>query len=316
MNENQYFETVKSFKFLANKSLGQNFLTNPDIASKIVEKLDVKKGDKVLEIGAGLGSLSYFLSEKAAKTQLIDIDERMLQFLNDQFQNNENIEVKRQNVLKHDLSGFTKIIGNLPYYITSGIIEKILVDAKDAEIIVLMTQKEVYPKLLSNFKSPLSLFLNYVSEISPAMDVNRNNFTPVPHVDSVVFMLKPNQNIKDNNTPIKYVGGYAEWTFPLSIYANNHPVTIMDTFNYDNIWINQEDLKKSGVLILDRDIDGAIFYTFKSCPYLTEMGYPREDIKPKDIITKDSMRNAIITTIFFFGTLIGVILIMIWAVLF
>ena len=197
MNENQYFETVKSFKFLANKSLGQNFLTNPEVASKIVDKLEVQKGDKVLEIGAGLGSLSYFLSEKPAKTQLIDIDERMLQFLNDQFQNNENIEVKRQNILKHNLSGFNKIIGNLPYYITSGIIEKILVDAKDAQTIVLMTQKEVYPKLLSNFKSPLSLFLNYVSEISSPTEINRNNFTPVPHVDSVVFTLKLNQNIKN-----------------------------------------------------------------------------------------------------------------------
>ena len=197
MNEKEYFEKIKSYKLIANKSLGQNFLINPQIAEKIVNLLEVKPEDKVLEIGAGLGSLSYFLRRTLCSSQLIDVDERMLMFLNEEFKDAKNIEVKRQNILKHNLSGFTKIIGNLPYYITSGIIEKLLLDGKDAEVMVLMTQKEVYPKLLKTNTSPLSLFLNYVSDISSPIEVGRNNFAPVPHVDSVVFVLKPNSNIKN-----------------------------------------------------------------------------------------------------------------------
>ena len=197
MNENQYFENVKSYKLLANKSLGQNFLINPEVAKSIVNLLGVSDKDEVIEIGSGLGSLSYFLAKFPAKTQLIDIDERMLQFLNEQFGNTKNVVVRRQNILKEDLSKYTKIIGNLPYYITSSIIEHILLTATNAEKIVLMTQKEVYPKLLSNFKSPLSLFLNYVSNISSQKEVGRNNFAPIPHVDSVVFVLTPNEKIKN-----------------------------------------------------------------------------------------------------------------------
>lgn len=201
MNESQYFETVKSYKLLANKSLGQNFLTNSKIAKEIVDQLDIKSDDKILEIGAGLGSLSYFLANTEAEVELIDVDERMLQFLSDNFSDKKNVIIKRQNILKYDLGHYTKIIGNLPYYITSGIIAKLLLGSANAKKIVLMTQKEVYPKLLKNFKSPLSLFLNYVCDISPAKDVGRNNFTPVPHVDSVVFSLTPNENIKNMENP-------------------------------------------------------------------------------------------------------------------
>ncbi|MCQ2801282.1 MAG: 16S rRNA (adenine(1518)-N(6)/adenine(1519)-N(6))-dimethyltransferase RsmA [Bacilli bacterium] len=197
MTETQYFDNVKSYKLLANKSLGQNFLINPEVAKNIVNLLELSDKDEVIEIGSGLGSLSYFLTKIPAKTQLIDIDVRMLQFLNEQFGNIKNVVVRRQNILKEDLAKYTKIIGNLPYYITSSIIEHILLTAVNAEKIVLMTQKEVYPKLLSNFKSPLSLFLNYVAVISSAKEVGRNNFAPIPHVDSVVFTLTPNKNIKN-----------------------------------------------------------------------------------------------------------------------
>ncbi len=197
MNDKEFFESIKSYKLLANKSLGQNFLINPDIAKQIVRMLKIQAGDKVLEVGAGLGSLSYFLAKSPGKSDLIDIDERMLTFLSDQFKDFENVEVKRQNILKCNLEGYNKIIGNLPYYITSSIIEKLLLDGQNAELMVLMTQKEVFPKLLRAHKSPLSLFLNYVAEISYPTDVNRNNFAPIPHVDSVVFTLKPNKNIKN-----------------------------------------------------------------------------------------------------------------------
>ena len=197
MNEREYFDKVKSYKLIANKSLGQNFLVNPSIADKIVKLLGISDRDNILEIGAGLGSLSYFLAKSPGKCQLIDIDERMLMFLNEEFGNISNVEIKRQNVLKYDLSKFNKIIGNLPYYITSSILEKLLLDATNAEIMILMTQKEVYPKLLKTCKSPLSLFLNYVADVSSPIEVSRNNFAPVPHVDSVVFSIKPNENIKN-----------------------------------------------------------------------------------------------------------------------
>ena len=182
---------------IANKSLGQNFLINATTAEKIVSLLEINEKDRVLEIGAGLGSLSVFLAKTPGFSELIDVDERMLMFLEEQFKGVKNIEIKRRNILKYDLKGFTKIVGNLPYYITSGIIEKLLLDAKDAKKMVLMTQKEVYPKLLAANKSPLSLFLNYVCDISSPIEVGRNNFAPVPHVDSVVFVLTPNKNIKN-----------------------------------------------------------------------------------------------------------------------
>lgn len=197
MNDKEYFEKVKSYKLISNKSLGQNFLINPHTAEKIVSLLNIKEDDKILEIGSGLGSLSYFLSKSNAHSTLIDVDDRMIMFLQEQFKDNKNLEIKRQNVLKEDLSKFNKIIGNLPYYITSSIIEKLLLEGVNAETMVLMTQKEVYPKLLESNKSPLSMFLNYVASISSAMDVGRNNFSPVPHVDSVVFTITPNENIKN-----------------------------------------------------------------------------------------------------------------------
>ena len=202
-NIEEYFSLIKTYKLLANKSLGQNFLINPDCAESIANLLDVNDDDVVLEIGAGLGSLSYFLVKKG-KVELIDIDERMLNFLNDHYSSLDNVTIRRQNILKEDLSKFTKIIGNLPYYITSGIIEHILLNGINAKKIVLMCQKEVYPKLLKNSTSPISLMLNYVSEISSPMNVNRNNFTPVPHVDSVVFSLTPNENIKNKDNKSLY----------------------------------------------------------------------------------------------------------------
>ena len=197
MNKENYFENIKTYELMANKSLGQNFLINAEIAEKIVNLLELNDDDNVLEIGAGLGSLSLFLVESKSHIELIDIDERMLAHLEKEFANLENVKIRRQNILKEDLTNYTKIIGNLPYYITSGIIEHILLNAFNAKKIVLMCQKEVYPKLLSSFISPLSLFLNYVCEISSPMNVGRNNFTPVPHVDSVVFTLTPNSNIKN-----------------------------------------------------------------------------------------------------------------------
>ena len=201
-----FYENLKTYKYSAKKSLGQNFLVDSNICEKIVNQLDIKDGDSVLEIGAGLGSLSYQLAKTNAQITLIDIDEPMLIALHESFDKNENITILRQNILKYDVSSFTKIIGNLPYYITSGIIEHLLLNAKSAETIVLMTQKEVLQKLLPTSKeiSPLTILLNYVAKLEPVMNVSRNAFVPVPHVDSAIFELVPNENIKNDENKEAY----------------------------------------------------------------------------------------------------------------
>lgn len=204
LDKTKYFEEVKSYKLIANKSLGQNFLVDSNVAKKIVKKLELKDEDNTLEIGAGLGSLSYFLAQEKGVKTLIDVDEKMLAFLQEKFKNIGELHVKRENILKSDLSVYSKVIGNLPYYITSGIIEHIVLNAINAKKVVLMCQKEVYPKLTKANISPLSIMLNYVSDISATMNVSRNSFAPVPHVESVVFELVPNKNIKSPNNKEVY----------------------------------------------------------------------------------------------------------------
>lgn len=204
LDKTKYFEEVRSYKYIANKSFGQNFLVDYTIAERIVNKLELEDSDNVLEIGAGLGSLSFFLSQQKGTKTLIDIDEKMLGFLQEKYKNVPDLRVKRENILKADLLQYSKIIGNLPYYITSGIIEHILLNAVNAKKVVLMCQKEVYPKLTKSNTSPLSLLLNYVSEISTPMNISRNSFVPVPHVDSVVFELEFNENMKNKNNKDVY----------------------------------------------------------------------------------------------------------------
>jgi len=204
LNEANFYSLVKQYKFIANKSLGQNFLIEPRICENIIQKLEISDCDNSLEIGGGLGSLTYFLSQQKGKKTIIDIDENMLRFLRDNFENISDLQVKYQNILKLDLSIFTKIVGNLPYYITSSIIEHILLSATNVNKVVLMCQKEVFPKLLPSNISPLSILLNYVGKISGSMNVSRNSFTPIPHVDSVVFEFIPNENIKNQENKELY----------------------------------------------------------------------------------------------------------------
>lgn len=206
MNKDQYFDLIKSYKYIANKSLGQNFLINSQVAEKIVNSLEINENDIVLEIGSGLGSLSYFLAKSNAKTTLIDVDERMVNFLNKHFSNYENLTIRRQNILKDDITKYTKIIGNLPYYITTGILEYLLLNAVNVKRITLMTQKEVYFKLIDkNNISPLTLLLRYVCDISNQTLVSKSNFAPMPHVDSSYFYLITNKNIKDTRNNDVYL---------------------------------------------------------------------------------------------------------------
>lgn len=201
MNVDAYFENIKSFKLLAQKEIGQNFLIDPDVSKRIVDALEIKEGEKVLEIGFGAGSLSYFLSESEGDIDLIDIDERFISKAKDDFKDNKNMHPQYGNAMKFDYSPYKKIIGNLPYYITSGIIEKAISEATSLESAVFMVQKEAATRILakkgSKDYSPLTIYLNRVAKIKPLFNVGKLSFAPIPHVDSTVLrfeIIKENKN--------------------------------------------------------------------------------------------------------------------------
>lgn len=201
METKKYFDLIKERKFLAQKELGQNYLINYDACQKIVEALGINPLDKVLEIGCGLGSLSYFILKKPCNAVFIDIDESSLMFDRDNLEFDDNYSFLNQNIMKVDISKYTKIIGNLPYYITSGIIERLLLNASDVKTIIIMIQKEVYQRITSPIKtkdySPLSILLSYVAECNLLYNVSRHDFVPEPHVDSVVIKLIPKKDCAD-----------------------------------------------------------------------------------------------------------------------
>lgn len=197
LSEDKYFEKIKEYRLLAQHEIGQNFLIDPSISREIVELATLEKDDYVLEIGPGAGSLSYFIAQKPSKSDLLDIDERMIAKLNDDFKGKDNIRPIKGNALKWDLSAYTKIIGNLPYYITSSLLETLLLKAPKMGKGVFMVQKEAYVRITSKIKDknygPLPLLLAYRGNVKREFNVSRSAFTPSPNVDSVVFSVDIDQ---------------------------------------------------------------------------------------------------------------------------
>ena len=129
---------MNKYNIRANKSLGQNFLINQDVVNSIIDSSNITKEDLVIEIGPGLGTLTRFLLEKANKVICVELDKNMIKILNDRFKLYDNIEILNNDILKTDLNKIikeqkqnneiknVKIVANLPYYITTPIIMKLL----------------------------------------------------------------------------------------------------------------------------------------------------------------------------------------------
>ena len=199
MDEVTYFENIASFKMLAKKEVGQNFLVDVKAARTIVEALEVNSEDNVLEIGCGAGSLTYFLEKTKGKVTAIDIDEAMLTKTGNDFKDSDHLSVIYGNAAKYDYRPFTKIIGNLPYYITTLILEKVLLEGSNAKTMVFMVQKEAGERIGSKVGdkdySPLSILLGLCYTYKRILTVGRASFVPAPHVESAVYTIKRKEGI-------------------------------------------------------------------------------------------------------------------------
>ena len=210
-------ELVKDFKF--KKKFGQNFLKDENILRNIVEKSNIDKDTLVLEIGVGAAYLTYYVSEKAKNVIGYEIDESLKDIINEQLKERDNVEIVFKDFLEANVKEKLReydykklyVVANLPYYITTPIITKIINDNLGVDKIVIMVQKEVGDRFNAKPNSKeynsLTIFLNYYFDIKKLMDVSRNCFTPKPNVDSVIIEFKSNKkyNVNDEELFFKLV---------------------------------------------------------------------------------------------------------------
>jgi 16S rRNA (adenine1518-N6/adenine1519-N6)-dimethyltransferase len=185
-------------EFRLSKNFGQNLLTDRNIIEKIVDALEIAQGDTVLEIGPGFGALTCELIKRAGNVVAVEIDKRIIPILEEVTEGADNLSIVNEDFLKFDMSalgGDYKVIGNLPYYITTPIIARMLELRVAPRCMVFMVQKEVAARLLAKpggrDYGAISVLVAYKAEASYAMDVTREVFMPKPQVDSSVIVLKP-----------------------------------------------------------------------------------------------------------------------------
>lgn len=206
--ENAYQETMfilKKYHITASKSLGQNFLINDEVIEKTIDASCISNQDLVIEIGPGLGTLTKQLLQRAKKVIAIELDNRMIEILKDRFSLYSNLEIINEDILKVNLQEIikkeksenqikeVKIVANLPYYITTPIIMKLLEDKLDITSITVMVQKEVAKRLTANLGEKLSgaitYSVQYYCNAEEIIEVQKESFIPVPEVESEVIKL-------------------------------------------------------------------------------------------------------------------------------
>lgn len=201
---------MSEFRF--KKKYGQNFLRNNSIVDKIVNSINPEEKDLIIEIGPGSGAITRRLKQYGANLIAFEIDEDTKKFLNDL--EDEKTHIVYKDFLTVDLKSFLKdytydklyIIGNLPYYITTPIIEHIIDSQIEVESITIMVQKEVAERFLSPKGNReygyMTVLLNYNYSIKKIVDVSKDNFEPKPKVDSTVVELTKRK--KENIDYIKF----------------------------------------------------------------------------------------------------------------
>ena len=209
--------------FTFSKALGQNFIINPGVCPRIAEEGGAGEGVGVLEIGAGIGVLTAELAKRASKVVCVELDTRLLPVLDETLGEFDNIEVVNGDVLKLDLASLIEekfadckrvsVCANLPYYITSPVIMRLLEERLPLSQIVVMVQKEAAERLCAAVGTreagAVTVAVQYYAEAEKLFSVGRNCFVPSPNVDSAVMRLavreQPEFPLKDEKFFFKMV---------------------------------------------------------------------------------------------------------------
>ena len=196
-------EILKKYGFSFKKSLGQNFLIDPNILRNIVSHADLTKDSAAIEIGPGIGALTEHLARAAGKVVAFEIDQRLLPVLADTLSPYDNVDVIHADILEVDVKQIFEeqlkdykdvmVVANLPYYVTTPILLKLLMDRLPIRGLVVMMQKEVADRITASpgtkAYGSLSIAIQYYMQTEIAMIVPKAVFMPQPNVDSAVIKL-------------------------------------------------------------------------------------------------------------------------------
>lgn len=221
MNTLRETKTILSkYGLRANKRFGQNFLVNDNILDNIVDVADINENELVIEIGPGLGNLTNYILKRATYSLLVEIDQNMIKVLTDRFKNEKNYKLISMDILKVNIDEEikkieeeknitfknVKVVANLPYYITTPIIFKLLQDSTRITEVVVMVQKEVAQRMVAKCNTKdygiLTLMVKYLSEANISFLVPKESFIPAPNVTSAIIILKKNKRYTIENEEI------------------------------------------------------------------------------------------------------------------
>lgn len=256
---------MNKYHIKANKSLGQNFLIKEDVVEKIIESSEIGKEDLVIEIGPGLGTLTKYILEKAGKVICIELDKKMIEILNERFFLYPNFEILNQDVLKVDLKELikkekqkgkinnVKIVANLPYYITTPIMMKLLEEQLEIESITVMIQKEVADRLIAipgeKETGAITYTVYYYATSQGVIEVPKDSFIPEPEVRSKVITLKVRKK-----APVESKNKEIMFRIIKSAFMQRRK-TLLNALVNTKVFINKEEgTKILGELNLPEDI--------------------------------------------------------------
>lgn len=188
--------------FTFSKALGQNFIINPGVCPRIAEEGGAREGVGVLEVGAGIGVLTAELAKRASKVVCVELDTRLLPVLDETLGEFDNVKIINGDILKVDLHRILEeefgnmpvvVCANLPYYITSPVIMRLLESRLKIDSVTVMVQKEAAVRLCADVgtrdSGAVTVAVNYYAEAQKLFDVSRGSFMPSPNVDSAVIRL-------------------------------------------------------------------------------------------------------------------------------
>lgn len=196
---------LNKYSYRAKKKFGQNFLVEPNIIKKVVEQIN--EDSIVVEIGAGLGAITQAAADKAKQVVAYEIDSDLVEILNENLKDYKNIKIINEDFLKVDFESFLNlydqkvtIVSNLPYYITTELLTKVLLSSNKIDKIIAMMQKEVADRFTKNEKGKdynvLQVMAEYYCDIKTLNKVSKNNFIPIPKVDSEILIFEIKEDYK------------------------------------------------------------------------------------------------------------------------